>query len=78
MADDLDRLVHVVAEELSAQFAVGRFGENQPMPDARLIFSAAELIADAVNDVFRLEARGKPDSELSLDQSSTDTDAARG
>jgi hypothetical protein len=57
MTDEFDWLVRVVANELTAQFAVERFGWNLPIPDAQHISTVAMLIADVINDWFVLELK---------------------
>jgi hypothetical protein len=57
MTDEFDWLVRVVGDELTAQFAVERFGQNLPIPDAEHISRVAILIADVINDWFVLELK---------------------
>ena len=54
-----DRLLSVIEEELNVDFAMGRFGEDQPHPGPQRVHSAAILIADVVDDAFRLEPRNR-------------------
>jgi hypothetical protein len=54
-----DRLVSVIEEEVNVDFAMRRFGEDQPLPDPQRVHTAAILIADAVDDAFRLEPRNR-------------------
>ena len=52
-----DRLVSVIEEELNVVFAMQRFGDGQPQPDAQHLHVSAEIIADGVDQAFHLEPR---------------------
>jgi len=53
-----DKLVALIEEELGAQIAMGRLGPVDPPTGG--IKSVADLIADLVDRVFRLERRSRP------------------
>ena len=57
MTDEFDWLVRVLADELTAQLAVQRFGPIEPFPNPEQISSVAALIADVINDWFVLELK---------------------
>jgi hypothetical protein len=54
-----DRLVSVIEEEVNVAFAMRYFGEDQPLPDLQRVHGAAVMIADGVDEVFRLEPKGQ-------------------
>ena len=52
-----DRLVAVIEEEVNVAFAMGNFGKEQPVPDLQRVHAAAVMIADGVDDAFRIEPK---------------------
>ena len=58
MSERFDELTDVIDDELTAQIAIGRLGNIDPTPEQ--VRTTAELLADIILIVFKIEKRQKP------------------